>query len=156
MLRSPDVNIHISTKPPINSIAISPSPQLLPQSHSRASVAVSVAYRPSLNDLRQSYRQDHPHVRPRNYPSNYPVSPRSYKPSVSELLPFPRELPSVESPSTDLATPARILARRQPDTHSRRVSREDGTFLEATIPSQLRIAGVRNRKDTGTRSALMV
>ena len=156
MLHSPDVNIHISTEPPINSIPISTSPQLLPQFHSRTSVAVSVAFRPSLNDLRQSYRKDHPHVRPQDHPSNYLVSPRPYKPSVSELLPFPSQLPSLASPSTDLATPARILARPHPDTHSRRVSKKDGTFLGPTIPSQLRSAGVRNRKDTATRTALMV
>lgn len=137
MLRSPDVNIRISTKPPINSFPSSPAPSS-PQSGFSSSVG-------SLPPIYELPPAGSPPARPSPESlSKLPSQPAAV-PALNTSVPLPMPLPqqpfSVASPSTSSATPARTTSPL-PDTHSGGMPKEGSTFSGDTIPSQPLIAGV--------------
>ncbi|KAN0105755.1 hypothetical protein V8E52_010714 [Russula decolorans] len=131
MLRSPDVNIRISTKPPINSFPSSPAPSS-PQSGFNSSVGSL----PSISELpptESSPRSPAPPEPSFKLPSQ-PTAAPALSTSAPFPIPLPPQPPSVAPPSTSSATPARTTLPL-PDTHPRGVSREDST-LPMPLPSQ--------------------
>ena len=147
MLRSPDVNVRLSTKLPINPNPGSPAPSSpIPQCGSSSSVGSppptdTPQYLSSMSELPQAEMSPRPPARPPPEPPFNLPSQLTAVPAHSTRVPLPTSLspqpPSVTPPSTGSAPLARIT-RPIHDTHLRGVSKGDSAFLgdmSTTTPS---------------------